>query len=191
MSEIIAPLNGAAFDGLLRVDALGPQGQITLRGDFAAPAFRDVVTEVAGTAFPEARRVEAAGDRALLWMSPDELMLLLPYEAATTTAADLAQRLSGEHALAVDVSDARAHFRLRGAPLRDVLAKITPADVSPAALPEGELRRTRLAQIAAAVWLTGPQEARLFCFRSVAQYAFDLLSTAAAPGSEVGYFDGR
>jgi sarcosine oxidase subunit gamma len=44
----------------------------------------------------------------------------------------------------------------------------------------GELRRTRLGQIAAALWKPAEGEIRLVCFRSVAQYAFDLLAEAAA-----------
>jgi sarcosine oxidase, subunit gamma len=38
--------------------------------------------------------------------------------------------------------------------------------------------------VAAAIWVSGPQEMTVVCFRSVAQYMFDLLSRAAAPGSE-------
>ena len=91
------------------------------------------------------------------------------------------------HALVTDVSDARAMFELRGGGLRDVLAKLTPADMSAAALPPGELRRSRLAQVPAAFWLRSETAAQVICFRSVARYVFDLLKTAAQPGSAVGF----
>ena len=65
---------------------------------------------------------------------------------------------------------------------QSVLAKLTPTDF--AALNPMELRRTRLAQVAAAFWLEGGG-ATVVCFASVAQYMFDLLSHAAAKGTEI------
>jgi sarcosine oxidase subunit gamma len=50
------------------------------------------------------------------------------------------------------------------------------------------MRRTKLAQVAAAIWMQGTGEARVVCFRSVGTYAFDVLCTVAAPGSAVGFF---
>ena len=47
------------------------------------------------------------------------------------------------------------------------------------------LRRSRIAQIPAAFWLDSESSATLVCFRSVAQYAFDLLADAVKTGSEV------
>ena len=88
------------------------------------------------------------------------------------------------------MSDARAVFTLEGegAAIRNVLAKLTPADLRPASLPVGEVRRTRFAQVPAAFWLAEEGRAELVCFRSVAIYVFGLLKNAAEPGSEVGYF---
>jgi sarcosine oxidase subunit gamma len=123
-------------------------------------------------------------------MSPDELLLLLPYAQVAQTLTTLNEALAGMPFLAVNVSDARALFSVIGAPntVRETLAKLTPADLSPDALKPGELRRTRLAQIPAALWLMPDGSARVICFRSVAQYAFDLLKTAGAKGTEVGFF---
>ena len=72
--------------------------------------------------------------------------------------------------------------------IREVLAKLSPADMRISALPVGRVRRTRLAQVPAAFWFTDDSEAVVICFRSVADYVFGLLSTAAQPGSEVGHF---
>jgi sarcosine oxidase subunit gamma len=63
-----------------------------------------------------------------------------------------------------------------------VLKKIAPADID--ALAEGELRRSRAAQVAAAFWKDG-QGYTLVCFRSVAGYMMGLLSHSAQPGSEL------
>ena len=94
--------------------------------------------------------------------------------------------LEGAHALVADVSDARSVFTVAGMGAREVLAKLTPADVSPDAFGAGMVRRSRLAQVPAAFWLQ--DDDTIICFRSVAGYVLDLLSSAAAPGGEVKYF---
>jgi sarcosine oxidase subunit gamma len=47
-------------------------------------------------------------------------------------------------------------------------------------------RRTRMAQVPAALWLADPETFQVICFRSHARYVFDLLCVAAQEGSEVG-----
>ncbi len=192
MSELLTSpaqaLGGARFDGLVCVEEAPLQGMITLRGDFASPGFANVVSSAAATDMPGQREVRGTQDKALMWMSPDELALLCPYAEAAPMAAKLADMLAGSHALVANVSDARAHFLLKGPGLRDVIAKLAPVDMAPGAMPPGTLRRTRFAQVAAGIWMQDDATAQIFCFRSVAQYMFDLLSTAAAPESAVGHF---
>lgn len=188
MSEAVSALDGASFEGYVTVRDAGLTGMITLRGDLSSAKVKKAVKTVAGTDVPAARGVTAKDGKSVAWMSPDELLILVPYADAEAAVADLSAALAGEHALAVNVSDARAVFRLDGAAVREVLAKLAPADLSPQGLPAMEMRRTRLAQVAAAFWLSDGQTAHVVCFRSVGRYVFDLLSHAAKPGSEVGYF---
>ena len=166
MSEVLAqavsPLGGANYDGLISVRELPPQGMITLRGDLASTALKNAATGIGGLDMPGTREVTWVDQRGILWMSPDELMVLLPYAEVPAAVDSLNRLLEGSHALAVDVSDARASFELRGSGLREVLAKLTPADMSPGALPVGELRRSRLAQVPAAFWLKSETTARKF-----------------------------
>ena len=76
-------------------------------------------------------------------------------------------------------------FRVSGPGAREVIAKVMPVDM--AAFGAGEIRRSRLAQVAAAIWMDG-EAVEIVCFRSVAQYVFDVLKVSAAQGSEVGLF---
>ena len=154
MSEIQSALPGASFDGLITIRELGPRGMITVRGDLSDATLKKAVTAAAGLAFPEQRAVQCDRDRGLLWMATDELMVLAPYAEARGDADRIGKALAGQHALVADVSDARAVFRLEGEAIRDVLAKLTPADMSAASLPPGQLRRTRLAQVPAAFAVT-------------------------------------
>jgi len=104
--------------------------------------------------------------------------------------SSMEKTLAGTHHLMANVSDARAVFQLEGEGrlIRDTLAKLTPADMRPVALPVLAFRRTRLAQVPAAFVFHHDDYAELICFRSVAGYVFDLLRQAAKPGSEVGWF---
>jgi sarcosine oxidase subunit gamma len=188
MSEPATALGGAAFEGLIRVAELPPRGMITLKGDLASAKLRKTASGLAGVDFPSTRGASVKGDNGILWMAPDEILILLPRDKAAAGAMQLSADLGGSHHLAVDVSDARSLFRLEGAAAREVLAKLTPADLHPDAFGPGEVRRTRLAQVAAAFWMPDAQTVDLIAFRSVAVYVFDLLSAAADPAARVDHF---
>jgi sarcosine oxidase subunit gamma len=180
-------LPGARAEGLVTVEEMGLQGMVTLRADLSAAA--GAVKRVTGADMPDRRGIGAGTDCSVAWMSPDEILILCDHDGADAMVAALTDALSGQHHLAVNVSDARALFRVAGQPgaLRDVLAKITPADMAADALPPGEMRRTRLQQAAGAIWFERAGEARVICFRSVARYVFDLLAVSARPGGAVGH----
>jgi sarcosine oxidase subunit gamma len=186
MSEALSALRSLSAKGDVTVADIGPQGMITLRGNLTK--LGDALGQV-GLTLPEPRQIVHAGDRSAAWMSPDELLLLVPYAQVSEAISALTAALEGMHFLAANVSDARAMFALSGAPeaVRETLAKLVPVDLAPGSFEPGEIRRTRLAQVPAAMWLTQDGAAQVICFRSVAQYAFDLLKTAAQ-GGRVGFF---
>lgn len=183
MSKAVSALSGVSHTGFVTVSEAGLRGMITVRGDLASAAMKKAVKAATGTAVPSQRRIEVAGDRAAAWMSPDELLVLVPYADAPGTVAALEAALAGTHHLVADVSDARAVFTIRGAKADEVLRKLCPVDFD--ALAEGEIRRTRAAQVAAAFWKSGPEEFTLVSFRSVAGYVMGLLEVSARPGSEL------
>jgi sarcosine oxidase subunit gamma len=121
-------------------------------------------------------------------MSPDEVLILCPYDAVDETLAKMHIGLAKAHALAVDVSDARAVFRVSGENAREVMAKLAPVDFSPEAFGPGTFRRSRMAQVAAAFWMSDEKTFQIVCFRSQAQYVFDLLRGAAQKGNAADFF---
>lgn len=145
-------------------------GMITLRGEIATLA------KAVGMAVPEQRMSVESGGCRLNWMSPDELLLICPHAEVAQRTADLAAALEGEFATVADVSDARAVFDVTGEGGETALAHLMPVDF--AALAPGEVRRTRMAQVPAALWREGTGW-RVVCFRSVARYAEALLRDAA------------
>lgn len=188
MSKAVSELNGARSSGIAEVADAGLQGMITLRGDLNSAALKAAVQAATGAPVPERGRISVSDSGAAAWMSPDELLLLVPYEEAVAKTAEVAEALSGEHALAVNVSDARAFLRLSGEGAREVLAKVSPVDFDAAAFVAGQFRRSRLAQVAGAFWQDEDGSFGIICFRSVGDYVFKLLKAAAHPQSKVGVY---
>ena len=188
MSDVQMALGGASFDGLVSIEEVAAQGMITLRGDLTDKTIVKAVKDVFGVALPGTRGAEFEGANGALWRSPDEALLLCPYAQAQTNADALSAKLEKTHALVVNVSDARAVFHLKGYAVREVIAKLAPVDMSPEAFAPGQVRRTRMSQVAAAFWMDDASNAHVVCFRSVADYMFNILKNAADPHASVNYF---
>ncbi len=188
MSEAVSVMKGASFEGAVTVMDAGVQGMVTLRGDLGSDKLAKAVKSAVGLVVPAARRISTGAKGGVAWMSPDELMLFCDYADSDAVVAKLDKVLTGEHYLAVNVSDARAQFRLTGAGVREVIAKGTPANMAPDALPVGEIRRTRLGQVAVAFWLSDAETLDLVCFRSVGEFVYKWLCNAAAHDTLPGHF---
>lgn len=186
----VSALNGATAQGFARVEEMGLQGMITLRGDLASDKVRKAVKDATGQDVPALRTINAGDSGAVAWMSPDELLVMVAYDQVNETLAQIEAALAGDHFLAVNVSDARAMFRVtgNGAGAREALAKLCPVDMTPGVFEPGTFRRTRMAQIPAAIWMPDGETVQIVCFRSVAEYTFNLLRDAVADGGEVGLF---
>jgi len=189
MSNAVSALNGVTWSGGIAIVSEVPlQGMITLRGALADPKVRKVVKEVAATDVPDPRRANVTDQGGVCWMSPDELLVLCAYDTVGSNVEKMRAALGNTHSLCVDVSDARAVFDVSGPHAREVLAKLTPVDLAPDQFTTGMFRRTRMAQVPAAFWLHEADRFRIICFRSQAQYVFDLLTVASQRGSSVDFF---
>ena len=187
MSDIVSALENARYEGFARVEEAGLRGMITLRGNLASVKLKNIAKKITGVEVPKPGHAHIAGESGLAWMSPDELLVLVPYETVESALTELDKALKDHHYLAVNVSDARAVFCLSGPGAREGVAKLCPVDMSKGAFKTGQFRRTRMAQIPAAFWMGEEESLTIICFRSVAEYAFNLLKNAVEPGSEVGY----
>lgn len=188
MSDALSALSDASFEGDVNVVEAGLRGMLSLRGDLANTKLKLAVRKLTGVNVPPVGKVNLKGKKGVAWMSPDELLILCPYDIAEKNAGLIAKALKGTHHLVCNVSDARATFTLTGVRSREVLAKLAPADLSLTGIDTGQIRRTRLAQVPAAFWISGPDQFDIVCFRSVAEYVFELLKQAAHPAGKVGYF---
>lgn len=181
MSDPVSPLNGAVFQGFATVREMGPKGMIALRVLPDVPGLAEAFAAL-GLTVPAVRRITHGARGSAAWMSNDEYLLIMDYHQTAAALATLAKALEGTHHLAVEVSDARAIFHVAGPRADQVLRKLSPVDFD--ALGQDEVRRTRAAQVAAAIWADADGYT-LVCFRSVASYMMGLLTHSAQPGSEL------
>lgn len=169
MAEALATITDVQDLGMIQIRAdLGAQGQ--------------AIAAAAGVALPDQARISITGSRVLGWMSPDELLLVVPIAEVGPTLAALQDAVADAHALIVDVSDMRAVFDVIGGRAAQVLAKLSPTDFGK--LPSDGLRRTRLAQAACGIWPIA-NGYRVIGFRSVKDYMRGILTAAATPGSQL------
>lgn len=133
--------------GELLLAELTPPGQINLRGDVKDARFARAVGSVLGCLLPlNANTVQSATDVTVLWLGPDEWLVLTPPGDETALAAALRAALGDLHAAVTDVTGNRALFRLSGPDARLVLAKGCGLDLHPRAFTPGRCAQTILAR---------------------------------------------
>lgn len=186
MSNAISALNGRHADGTVTIKDAGLQGMISVRGDLSDKTLAKACKTATGTSGPDKGQMATDGANGFGWMSPDEALLLVPYSDVKVTLASLNKAMAGKHFLASNVSDARARIIVSGAHADEIIAKLAPVDLHPESFAIGDFRRSRLGQVAAAFWKADDTTFHVICFRSVAEYAFDLLAASAKAGP-VGY----
>lgn len=138
------------------------------QGDAAA---RAAAGSAFGVALPEnACRANVAGERAALWLGPDEHLLLAPDGLQARIAAELGIALAGMPHSLVDVSQRQVALSVAGDAARDILASGCPLDLDPEAYPVGMCTRTLFGKAEALLWRRSGEEYHLEVGRSFADY---------------------
>jgi sarcosine oxidase subunit gamma len=137
---------------------------IALRG--ASPQFFDACAAVLGVRPPTApNTVAIAGQCSVLWLGPDE-WLVLDFPGI----ARLRDALAGIHSAVVDVSASRKTIVLAGEDSEALLAKAATLDFSPQGFPVGTCAQTNIARTQGIIERRGAHEFRLFVRASFAPY---------------------
>jgi sarcosine oxidase subunit gamma len=120
------------------------------------------------------------GDRDVLWLGPDEWLVVGVPGDAEAIAAELEASLDGLHHSVVDVSANRAVIELAGRSRHDLLSSACPIDLHPRSWGDG---RCAQSVFGAAQVLLHEREGttRLFVRASFASYVVDLLLVASRP----------
>ncbi|MFF7768499.1 sarcosine oxidase subunit gamma [Streptomyces massasporeus] len=98
----------------------------------------------------------ASGPRTILWLGPDEWLVLSPPEEAAASrepeAVALRDALGSDPGSVVDVSANRTTLELSGPSARQVLEKGCPLDLHPRAFGPGRAMSTTVGPVAVLLW---------------------------------------
>ena len=156
---------------------LAPATRFVLQGGPAAQAAAGAAFEVP---LPENPcRANASGNRAALWLGPDEQLLLAPAEDAQILAAGLSAALTDVAHSLVEVSQRQIALQLSGPHASAMLSTGCPLDLDPVAFPPGMCTRTLFGKADIIIWRTGAAEYHLEVWRSFAGYVLELLQEAS------------
>ena len=158
------------------VNLLPPAARLSFRGGEEA-------AEACGRAFgcvlPRAGcRADERGDRAALWLGPDEWLLLAPEGDGSALSAAIEAALADVPHSLVDVSHRQVAFRVEGREAATLLNAGCPLDLDASAFPAGMCTRTVLAKCDVVLWRRGPELFRLEVNRSFADYLAGFLREA-------------
>ena len=180
-----ARASAAAGDAGVTLGESPMRGLLVLRGDAAAAEFRGAVAAVIGLEpVVEPLTTVRRRDVSMLWLGPDEWLVVTPDRRLERIERALRDALEGQHAALTDVSHSRAVLVLSGPDARAVLAKGCTLDLHPRVFGPGRCAQSRLAKCQALIHqTTDAPEYEIHVQRSFAQYAWTWLEDA---GQEFG-----
>jgi len=159
------------------VTPLPPATRYVLRGGSAVRAAAAAALGLGLSTI--ACRAVLEGDRAALWLGPDEwLLIAAEFPAGALPGLLTAALASLGHSL-VDVSHRQTALAVQGPEAATLLAAGCPLHLDPSAFPVGMCTRTVLAKAEIVLWRTAPEAFRIEVWRSFAAYVSAFLSEAA------------
>ena len=157
-------------------------GKLNIRGDHS---LKTAIKAATGCNFPPAaNHFETAGERHIVWLGPDEYLLLCESGKEKALHDTLTSTIKTSHFAITDVSDSLCALSLSGAAVRDVLAKGCSLDFLPSKFGAGRCAQSLLAHAGITLMALPDDAFILICRTSFAPYVHDWLVDAAL---EYGY----
>ena len=151
-----------------------PGSRLILQCDAAA---RSAAAAVWGVPFSEERcRAQSLGERATLWLGPDEHLLWQASRESPLPIADLEKALATHPHSLVDVSHRQVALEISGPHAAVILAGACPLDLDAREFPVQMCTRTVFAKAEIVLWRTAPDAFHVEVWRSFQPYAQALLS---------------
>ena len=175
MAELTHARSAALVSETLWLRSLPAAARWVLRGDEAVRAAAQAALGVPVPA--QACRAGVSGERAALWLGPDEWLLLAPAEQAGL-ALQLERALAQLPHSLVDVSHRQMALLVHGPHAVALLESGCPLDLDPQFFPVGMCTRTVLGKAEVVLWRTDTQALRLEVWRSFAPYVAHFLGEA-------------
>ena len=157
-------------------------GKLNIRGNNTLKA---AVKAATGCHFPPlANHFETAGERHIVWLGPDEYLLLCESGKEKALYDTLTSTIKANHFAITDVSDSLCALSLSGAAVRDVQAKGCSREFLPSKFGAGRCAQSLLAPAGITLMALPNDAFILICRTSFATYVHDWLVDAAL---EYGY----
>ncbi|MCA1240876.1 sarcosine oxidase subunit gamma [Stappia stellulata] len=169
-----------------------PDVTVTRAAPLARLAFRGDATAAgkAGAAFGASLPMaplaaNPVGQRAALWLGPDEWLLLaasgtvgeeVPWALARTLCDEIATAVGTHPHALVDVSERNVALIVSGPRAAALLNTQVFLDLDEGAFPVGQVTRTLFTKAEIVLWRTGPDTFVVECWRSFAPYVEGLLA---------------
>ncbi|MFC0865935.1 sarcosine oxidase subunit gamma [Sphaerimonospora cavernae] len=187
LAGFAAGFEAASAGGALRLAEIPFLTQLNLRVDPKSPA-AERIGRALGTALPvEPGSAVRSGDLTVLWLGPDEWLVLGPDDGESGAGGvgphDRLVEAAGSadgHVSVVDVSAQRTTLVLAGARARDVLAHGCALDLHPRVFGPGRCAQTLLARAQVVLVARETDEFWVLCRSSFAGYVAEWLLDAAA-----------
>jgi sarcosine oxidase subunit gamma len=176
-----SPIEGSG--GAARLAEIPHLGKFILRADRNDAVERLRVALGLGLPF-DPLTSSTLGTTSLLWMGPDEWMLVTAPGEADERSGEAQDVLAGTHHQLVDVTDYYTTILVAGARARELLMKLTTLDVHPRVFGPGMVTGAVFGRANATLWLpldgegSGFPAFRLFIRWSMADYLWCALADA-------------
>ncbi len=175
-----ADLNVQAVIDSLNYSSGGALGFIYLRGVAGDAAFTQEVAAVLGGNIPtQPKQTAYTQQAAILWLSPDEWLLVCSYAEKNTLLHKLQDALKGVYAQVVDNSGGFMLMRINGTEATTVLRHISPYNFE--ALQTGQCVQTVAKKTTVVVVKVSENDYAFIFRRSFADYLWRILQKTAKP----------
>ena len=152
-------------------------GKLNMRADKSAGK---IVKSITGCAFPPvANKFTTAGKRHVVWLGPDEFLILCEAGKDEELTSAIQLTIGDQHSAVSNISDALAAFHLKGADVRQTLAKGCALDLHHTSFTSGDAAQTLLSNAAVTIMALADDEFIVICRTSFASYLHDWFLDAA------------
>ena len=177
MADAVAVRRPVAFEAADWLTPRAPLARFVFRGDAAAQM-------AAGTSFGvplphEACRAREQGERAALWLGPDEFLLLAPAAEGAGVADAIGAALASQPHSLVDVSHRQVGLLVQGPRAEWLLESLCPLPLNLRDFPVGMCTRTVFGKAEIVLWRTGETVFHVEVWRSFSRYVAGLLAEVA------------
>ena len=146
-------------------------GKLNMRADKSAGK---IIKSITGCMFPPAaNRFTTAGERHAVWLGPDEFMIICEAGKDEELASAIHTSFGSLNAAVTNITDALAAFHLKGAAVRQVLAKGCALDLHQNSFKSYDAAQTLLSHAAVTIMALADDEFIVNCRTSFASYLHD------------------